>query len=382
VAAASQQQLAQQVHASGVHLVLAVTGGGSGAISALLAVPGASRSILEAAVPYAPQALSRWLGGKPDEFCSARTARAMAMAAYLKANTLDPQATLAGVACTASLASDRPKRGPHRLHVGWQTAATTACASLELEKGLRNRADEETIAATLVLNAVAEACGAPGRLDIPLANSEHAERARVDAPSDEQDLLAGRTSAIPRGAARGDSPPAAVFPGAFNPPHEGHRKMIDIAKAILGCDVALEISIENVDKPPLDFIEIDERLRPLSPETPLWLTRAPIFVKKAELFPGATFIVGADTMERIGQEHYYGGPAALAAAIESIAARGCRFLVFGRVEDGRFRTLDHLRLPASLARLCQAVPENAFREDVSSTELRARGASVPDDKAS
>jgi hypothetical protein len=149
---------------------------------------------------------------------------------------------------------------------------------------------------------------------------------------------------------------------------------------MLGCDVALEISIENVDKPPLDFIEIDNRLRQLPAEESVWLTRAPIFVKKAELFPGATFIVGADTMERIGQERYYDSPAGLAAAIDGIAARGCRFLVFGRVADGRFRTLADLALPESLARLCRAVPEDAFREDVSSTELRAARASAPPEK--
>jgi hypothetical protein len=348
----------------------------------LLAVAGASRSILEAIVPYAPQALSRWLGGKPDEFCSARTGRAMAMEAYLRAVAYDPQARVFGIGCTASLASDRPKRGPHRVHVAWQTAATTACASLELQKGLRSRAEEEALATMLVLNAVAEACGARSRLDLPLAKSEHVDRARVDAPSDEQDLLAGRKSAVPRGTARGEVLPKAVFPGAFNPPHEGHRKMAEIARAMLGCDVAMEISIENVDKPPLDFIEIDERLRWLPPQESVWLTRAPIFVKKAELFPGATFVVGADTMERIGEERYYGSAAGLAAAIEGIAAHGCRFLVFGRVHDGRFRTLADLALPESLARLCQAVPENAFREDVSSTELRAARASGPDDQGS
>ena len=39
-------------------IFVVATGGGSGAMAALFAVPGASRSMLEAAVPYAPEALS------------------------------------------------------------------------------------------------------------------------------------------------------------------------------------------------------------------------------------------------------------------------------------------------------------------------------------
>ncbi len=171
----SQQQLAQEVHAREVRFVLAVTGGGSGAISTLLTEPGASRTVLAAAVPYAAEALTEWLGGRPDEFCSPRTGRAMAMAAYFKAVHYDPNSATCGVACTASLASDRPKRGSHRAHVGWQTASTTADYHLELRKGRRTREEEESLVAALVLNAVAEATGAAARLPLSLLEGEHVE---------------------------------------------------------------------------------------------------------------------------------------------------------------------------------------------------------------
>jgi nicotinic acid mononucleotide adenylyltransferase/nicotinamide mononucleotide (NMN) deamidase PncC len=377
---ASQQQLAQQVHASGRRLVIVVTGGASQAIATLLGEPGASRSILAATVPYAPPALVKWLGAEPDEFCSSRTARAMAMRALLEAQAYDPRAATCGVAATASLASDRPKRGPHRVHLAWQSPATTAAWSLELKKGARSRAAEEALASALVLNAVAEACAVSARLDLPLLADERVEQDRVDAPADQQELLAGRTRALALLAAAGAAPPRAVFPGAFDPLHVGHRRMVAIARQTLGCEVALEISIDNVDKPPLDFIEINRRVRQFSPDDALWLTRAPTFAIKAELFPGATFIVGADTIERIGQERYYGHPSALAAALEKIAAQDCRFLVFGRVVEGRFCTLARLNLPPALAALCREVPESAFREDISSTQIRRQqhAASRPD----
>lgn len=368
----SQTQLAQEVHGRGTQFVVAATGGGSGAITALLTTPGASRSMLAAAVPYASQALVEFLGATPEEFCSSATARAMAMSAYLKACRYAPEARCCGAACTASLASDRPKRGPHRVHLAYQSADTTAVVSLELVKGKRDRAGEEAVAAALLLNLVAEACGAVSRLEVPLLLGEAPCAAQVAAPADWQDLLAGRVRAVlARGDAQGTSP-RVVFPGAFHPLHGGHQQMAACARQILGADVAFEISIENVDKLPLDFMEMAARVGQFEPSQGVWLTRAPHFSEKANLFPGATFVVGADTIARIGQPRYYGGQqAAASAAIDEIAARGCRFLVFARKVDGVVRTLADLQLPPALVRLCQEVPEEVFRQDISSTQLRA-----------
>ncbi|MGD9720710.1 MAG: CinA family protein [Pirellulales bacterium] len=364
-------EMAREIHNAGLRLVIAVTGGGSGAISTLLAVPGASRSVLAAVVPYAEAALVEWLGGRPDEFCSAATARAMAMAAYQKAVQYDPTGgKLCGVACTASLASDRPKRGPHRAHLAWQTMGVTACVSIELEKGRRTRADEESVVAALLINLIAEACDMPARLHVPLTAVEAPHSERIEAPPPWQDLLAGRLAAARVRGPATPGTPLVLLPGAFNPLHHGHTRMAEIARARLGHPVAYEISMINVDKPPLDFLEISERLRCYAAEQEVWLTRAPRFVDKAAIFPGATFVVGADTLVRIGRERYYGGRAAMEQAIAEIAARGCRFLVFGRLDDGRFVTLHELQLPASLAALCQEVPADEFRDDISSTALR------------
>lgn len=352
-------------------MVIAITGGGSGAISALLTVPGASRTVLAAVVPYASEALVEWLGGRPDEFCSARTARAMAMAAFLKARAYAPQGRACGVACTASLASDRPKRGPHRAHLAYQTATTTCELTLELEKGSRSRGEEEAVIAALVLNMIAAASGAQARLEVPLVASEQPQTSQIVAPLEQQQLLAGQLQVIPLGGSKQNGTPKAVLPGAFDPLHDGHRKMAEIAARLLGCKVDFEISIVNVDKPPLDFIEIDRRARQFSAGDSVWLSRAPRFVKKAELFPDATFVVGADTITRIGDPRYYGNEdVAMHEAIARIAAAGCHFLVFGRRVEGVFRTLSELPLPAQLARLCQEVPQAEFRDDISSTQLR------------
>jgi cytidyltransferase-like protein len=373
------QQLIAEVHAAGSQIVLAITGGGSRAIGELLSVPGGSKTFLEAIVPYSAAALADFLKAAPEQFCSARTARAMAMTAFQRARDLQEASESAhpkvvGIGCTASLVSDRPKHGPHRIHAAWQTAEITATYSLELDKGHRTRAEEEDIAARLILNAIAEAVGLAGRLPLNLADSECIESTRTDAPTAWQELLLSRVSVV-----RQNSPSTAghqaIFPGAFNPLHAGHLRMAEVAAQRLGVPVTFEISIENVDKPLLDYTEMRQRLEQFAKSGyELAFTRARTFLEKSRIFPGATFIVGADTLARIGQPKYYGDdPAAAEAAIAEIAGRGSRFLVFGRQIDGRYQSLSDLMLPGSLRRLCEEVPSEAFREDISSTELRRTG---------
>src|SRR5690348_3140830 len=106
---AAWQQLISRLHASGRKAALAITGGGSGAIGELLRVPGGSRLLIEAQVPYDPQALEMFLGFAPEQACSADTAIAMARTVRARAAKLVPAATdLVGLGATAALVSDRP----------------------------------------------------------------------------------------------------------------------------------------------------------------------------------------------------------------------------------------------------------------------------------
>jgi hypothetical protein len=98
-------------------------------------------------------------------------------------------------------------------------------------------------------------------------------------------------------------------------------------------------------------------------------------LSKSARFPGATFLVGTDTLVRIADPHYYGGSrAACRSALGQIAARGCRFLVFGRDTGAGFASLGDLDLPEQLAQICREIPEEQFREDISSTEIRRANA--------
>jgi hypothetical protein len=292
----------------------------------------------------------------------------MAMAAFERARELsdaDPHA-LRGIGATASLASNRPKRGPHRIHVAWQSVDTTAVTSYIFPSEC-TRANEEKTATELILNAVAEACA----LDGILQSGDEIEQRKQLAPPEWTELLLGRRKSLaisPTGIRATARP--ILFPGAFNPIHAAHKRVAEVAAQRFGSPVTFEVSIMNVEKPPLDFIEIADRLAQFQSEQVL-LTRAPTFVEKAELAPGCIFIVGIDTLVRIGDPIYYHGEADKRdAAIDAIAGSGCRFLVFGRLLNRKFMGMSDVELPPMLRALCDEVPESVFREDVSSTELR------------
>lgn len=374
------KQLVSKIHSSGRQAVISMTGGGSQAIGKLLSVPGGSRSLLEAVVPYSMAALTEHLGGEPVQACCEPTARAMAMAAWIRAKRLaaDPRSVV-GVGCTASLVSDSPKRGEHRIHVGVQTATETTSFSLTLDKGKRTRQQEERLAAKLLLMALGEACGLGTNachvaLESKLLQGEQILCRRQVAPHEWTELVRGERKFVEWPPEVAMELPKVLFPGAFNPLHIGHRLMAEVASEIAEAKVAYELSLTNVDKLPLDFLEIADRLVGIEKSDPgrgVLLTAAPTFNEKAELFPGTLFVVGADTLQRVADPHYYGDDLKRRdLAIQQIGAADCRFLVFGRMLRGGFCSLSDLQLPRELLQLCDEVSESAFREDISSTELR------------
>jgi hypothetical protein len=369
--------LIAQLHAAPVRYAVVLTGGGAGAAGWLLSVPGGSRTVLEVAVPYDETALAEYLGRRPESFCSTETARALAARALERAHALAPGHFVAGVSCTASLRSDRPKRGEHRFHIAVQTSRRVVCQSLTLKKDARDRAAEEDVLDRVLLNALAEKFDLLARVPVLLLPGEELthEAAR---PGLLASFLAGEVETVgvePDGRVRaGDPLPGCVLPGSFNPLHHGHLTLAAAARSLTGVPVGLELSVVNVDKPALADEEVRRRVAQVAWQAPLWLTREPTFAGKSRLFPGCTFVVGADTAARVVQPRYYGGEPALVEAIAALRQRRCKFLVAGRRGgDGAFVGLDALAIPDGLRDLFTAIPEGTFRADVSSSELRGEG---------
>jgi hypothetical protein len=168
-------------------------------------------------------------------------------------------------------------------------------------------------------------------------------------------------------------PPQVLLPGSFNPLHAGHWGLAEAAAHLTGLPVAFELSIRNVDKPSLPLEEIERRLQQFEGNAPVWVTLAATFFEKAALFPGVLFVVGADTAARLTAARYYDDSAPrMIETLNNIRSLGCRFLVAGRVgPDGQFVGLDDLVMHDEVRYLFTGIPENVFRQDICSTQLRS-----------
>src|SRR3954465_239207 len=158
------QQLISTLHASGRKAALAITGGGSGAVGELLRVPGGSRLLIEAQIPYDERALAAFLGFAPAQASSADTAIAMAQGARARAARLMSPGTeagtdLVGLGATAALVSDRPRKGEHRFHIAFANAGGIAHCTCVLAKGRRDRGAEEDLVSRAIVLWLARACG-------------------------------------------------------------------------------------------------------------------------------------------------------------------------------------------------------------------------------
>jgi hypothetical protein len=388
-----------QIHAQPSKAALVLAGGGASVAGWLLAVPGGSRTVLEVAIPYSQQAFAEYLRHEPSSYCSPAVTHDLAVRARERAAHLAPGEPVAGIGCTASLRSDRPKRGDHRIHLAAASQAGTIVLSLTLAKEQRDREGEEDISCRMALNLLAEAFALPGRLPLPLLPGEAVQREEHPAGLLAR-FLSGESAALcvePDGrlcpsrcrepSGTESSPPrlggptasrcrepsgTTILPGSFNPLHEGHCGMADVAARLVGRRVAFELSVANVEKPPLAEAEVRRRMAHFAWRAPLWLTHAPTFLEKSRLFPGAVFVVGIDTAVRIVDPRFYGGSVErMRTALQEIRAHGARFLVAGRLVGERFTELAQAEIPEEFRDLFMAIPCEMFRTDISSTQLRA-----------
>lgn len=304
-------QRIERILNSGYRAVLVTTGGGSGALNALLTTPGASRFVIEAHVPYSPEALERFLGETPEQSVSPETASKLAQTAVRGRD-----AGVIGVSCSAALMTDRQRRGEDRAFICIKTGEVEKLYSLYFSK--TSRAEQEALLSDWLLVLIAQAVGAERGL---------------------------------------------MLPGSFNPVHQGHLNLLKVAEEQTGLRGVFELSCANVDKPAIEAADALRRASAIK-DIPVALTHAPRFIHKAPLFQKTTFVVGFDTAIRFIKDYTFDD-------WKKFQTSETKFLVAGRQVGSVFQTLENLNLPAGFEGLFAPISEAKFREDISSTILRS-----------
>ncbi len=362
----------------GGQLALAATGGGGELASWLLNHPGASASVIEVQVPYREEALAAYLGSAGPHRVTAQTARDMADRAFARARRFTGvEEGIVGVGVTAALATSRSRRGEDRAYIVLRLPQEYRLFDLHFEKGAADRLAQEEGLSRFALAVLAEACGG-GAILPPLPDYAKYSRHTLSLQDPLGLLVTGDIELVEFGldgawASAVERGSRLLIPGSFNPLHEGHERLAVAAGQLSGRRPSLELSVENVDKPTLRRVDIEGRLAAIRGRFSVIMTRAPTFLQKARLFSGCHFAIGYDTATRLLQGAYYeGGEQGMVAALEEFRTGEHCFWVAGRLQEGKYLALADIDVPAGFAALFAPIPEEDFRVDISSTELRSR----------
>lgn len=144
-------QLVEAIHTSGYQACIILTGGGVGAVHALLSRPGASRFVLDVHIPYGHKATDDLLGDVPISYCSEETAKKMAQKACAHAALHTPRAL--GIACTAALRTTYTREDADRAYIYILSKDRTMCHEVRLKEG--TRADQDDVVSNALLSLIA-----------------------------------------------------------------------------------------------------------------------------------------------------------------------------------------------------------------------------------
>jgi len=352
---------------AGVNIHVIATGAGAGLQQELWSVPGSSAYLSGASFPYDQDEQAELLGFMPERFCSEEAAIDLASAAYMKAYKFSGKKPV-GVGITASVASEKEHRGDHRVHCCVMTDDKVIVRKDILKKGVgsRQRLLDGKICDDFGFFSLIDALGINQDFDSAYLYSDATEKARsqfFERPFFTAD--GRRLKSLP------NMEDYALMPGTFNPPHEGHFGMADSFRRKHGRNVVFEIGSNPPHKEPPTVQDLLKRAKLLRGRDAFFSVDMPLYLQKAQTYPGVPLLVGADTLLRMLDPKWGINPREL---IQQLIHVQTTLFVGGRTVDGKFTTRNDI-VNGLDPKITKGFDMRVFQElegrwDISSTELR------------
>lgn len=340
------------------------TGGCSRLQSTLWQIPGASAYMVGAQFPYATEATQEVLGFTPEHFVSPETAFALAHKAYYHALSSGRPETALGVGITCSAASLKEHRGEHHAWIAVVTSNIETSLHLMYGKAAGEQArleDDfhiEVAALSLILNVCAKT-----RVQDP-ADLEASRKVWFDHPIH---TVFARHDIKHADTAGKD---VLFVPGAFNPVHEGHKNLVSAAAQASRLLPILSITANPPHKSHLTVPEMIAKVRHLRNHV-VYFNQDPLFIDQARRFPGCSFAIGADALDRMLDPKW----CPVSPMLAEFNKLGTRFYVGPRLIGNAYVSAEDVLRKYDVDNndrgLFQSV--EVPRLDISSTQLREQG---------